>query len=110
MTLPQYIYNENDTDTKLIVKRLKEYAVALASKIENKLVSVKELEEMIVDVYHFEKRLKEVRLFFTVLTRYGLYNSADRLYLLNAIKDTGINSDFSIGNVSWKIGIRALRS
>ena len=51
------------------MKRLKEYAVALASKIENKLVSVKELEEMIVDVYHFEKRLKEVRLFFTVLTR-----------------------------------------
>lgn len=62
MSLPQYIYNENDTDTKLVVKRLKEYAVALASKIEKKLVSVKELEEMIVDVYHFEKRLKEVRM------------------------------------------------
>ena len=46
------------------MKRLKEYAVALASKIENKLFSVKELEEMIADVYQFEKSLKEVSCYF----------------------------------------------
>ena len=64
LSLAQYVYNENDTDTKIVVKRLKEYAVALASKIENQLVSAKELEEMVIDVYQFEKSLKEVYLLF----------------------------------------------